>query len=418
MILRPDEASSDSPADENDGYPDGGSLAWRQVLAGHLISAIACGYGASFGIYQLYYTTTLGLPAAQVSWIGSVQIFLNSFVCIFSGRLSDAGYERETVLAGSMLMLLGTFTTSLATEYWQIFMAQGVCTGLGLGLMWMPSISVISSYFKYRRSLALTIASAGTGTGSLVFPATVQYLVPRIGFAWAVRCSGFVALAMVIPMNLLLKPRRMARKKGAVVEWAAFKEMPYVLFTAGTFLFYWALYFGFFYINTFAMTLPSNAFTATSTVNLLLLTNALSTPARVFVGYVADFLIGPLNAYILAVASFALTLYSWTFVGTKLDMYIWAAAFGLTNGAAQGAFVGALASLTKDPRKMGSRFGMVCTVMAFATLAGPPTAGAIIDGSGGRYEWAQVWGGSVEVGAAVVLGLARWWVQGRMWALA
>jgi MFS family permease len=97
-------------------------------------------------------------------------------------------------------------------------------------------------------------------------------------------------------------------------------------------------------------------------------------------------------------------------------MYVFAVFFGLAVGAAQGLFAGSLASLTKDPRKMGTRFGMVCTIVAFASLAGPPTAGAIIDKSGGRYLWAQVWAGLVIVLASVTFVVARCAVTGfKLW---
>ena len=80
-----------------------------------------------------------------------------------------------------------------------------------------------------------------------------------------------------------------------------------------------------------------------------------------------------------------LMCFAWTGVHTKAGMYVFSVFFGLANGAAQGVFVGSLASLTADPRRMGTRFGMVCSVAGLATLVGPPMAGAIVDGSGGGY---------------------------------
>ncbi|KAK8100840.1 uncharacterized protein PG998_007756 [Apiospora kogelbergensis] len=392
------ESGTPAPENSEDEAPDGGWMAWRQVLAGHFINAISCGYSATFGIYQLYYTEALNLPAAQIAWIGSFQIFLNSLVW-------------------SLCVLIGTFMTSIATEYYQIFLAQGVLQGLGLGLMYMPSTAVVSSYFKRKRSLALTIASAGTGTGSIVFPATVQFLIPKIGFAWAVRCSGFVAVVICVIGCMLLKPRLAPRKGVAIIDVSAFKEVPYVLFAVGTWFFYWALYFGFFYINSFALTLPGEVFTPTSTVNLLLVTNAVSTPARVFIGWIADNHLGPLNTYILSVASLAVTLFGWTAVTTAPGMYAWAAAFGITNGAAQAAYVGAIAGMTKDPKRIGIRIGMIFGIISFAVLAGPPTAGSIIDATGGTYRWAQVWGGSVELLSVVILLVARWFVARGLWVI-
>lgn len=229
--------------------PDGGLLAWSQVLAGIFLNMMAWGYPSTFGVYQLHYRDTLKLPEAQISWIGSLQVFLAFAMCTFSGRLADAGYVKSTIMAGSFLVVFGTFMTSLCKEYWQIFLAQGLCTGLGLGIIFMPPLSVINSYFRTKRASALAISATGTGLGSVIFPATIQYLIPRVGFSWAVRCAGFIALFVSILALLLIRPQLKPRKSGPLVEWAAFKEGPYLLYTLGAFLFFWALYFGFFYVS-------------------------------------------------------------------------------------------------------------------------------------------------------------------------
>lgn len=147
----PTEAQEKVKDTEENGEPlmplETGLLAWSQVLAGMLGNCMAWGNPTTFGVYQLHYEETLHLPSSQVSWIGSVQVFIIFLLCAVSGRLADAGYARTTVCAGTFLSVFGIFMTSLATEYWQIFLAQGVCTGMGLGLVFMPCVSVISSYF-------------------------------------------------------------------------------------------------------------------------------------------------------------------------------------------------------------------------------------------------------------------------------
>jgi MFS transporter, MCT family, solute carrier family 16 (monocarboxylic acid transporters), member 3 len=164
-----------------DPPPDGGVRAWSQVFAGHLIVAIAWGYPSSFGVFQTYYEHTLPYSPSDISWIGGVQVFAILFISAVSGRATDAGLARPIVFLGSIIILIGTFTTSLATEYWQIFLAQGLCVGLGLGLIWLPSITLISHYFVRKRVLALTTAATGTSTGGMIFPAMIQYLTPKIG---------------------------------------------------------------------------------------------------------------------------------------------------------------------------------------------------------------------------------------------
>jgi MFS family permease len=93
-------------------------------------------------------------------------------------------------------------------------------------------------------------------------------------------------------------------------------------------------------------------------------------------------------------------------------MYIFSVLYGFFAGSSQGVYGPAVASLTKDPAKMGTRFGMTSSMMSLAVLAGPPTAGALIDVSGGEYTWAQVWGGSSMLLGAAMVAAARAWITG------
>jgi MCP family monocarboxylic acid transporter-like MFS transporter 3 len=257
------------------------------------------------------------------------------------------------------------------------------------------------------------VSAVGTSVGGLVFPSMVQYLIPQIGFRWAVRCAGFAALAVTLTANLLLRPYVAPRKSGALVDLAALKELPYMFFALGAFLNLYALYFGFFYINAYARNVIG--FSSVESVGLLLITNAMGIPIRPIVGFIADNYIGPINMYIITSGLLSATVFGWIGVKDRTGMYVFSVFFGLANGACQGMFVGSLASLTKDPRKMGTRLGMVCTTCAFASLAGPPTAGAIIDSSGGNYLGAQAWGGSIIAGAVMALVSCRLAVTGWKW---
>lgn len=71
--------------------PDGGLRAWTAVATGHLVIMNTWGYINSFGVFQTYYSTELGLPPATISWIGSIQVFLLFFIGTFTGRITDAG---------------------------------------------------------------------------------------------------------------------------------------------------------------------------------------------------------------------------------------------------------------------------------------------------------------------------------------
>lgn len=169
------------PSNDPGPPPDGGTTAWLQVLAGHLMTFITAGLLMSFGVFQPYYEETLGMDSSAVSWIGTSQLFLLMGIGIFSGRATDAGLVHEAVFVGTFLIVCGLFMTSLSTQYYQLLLSQGICVGLGMGILYIPGFSVPASYFKNKKAIALAIVNSGTGTGGIVFPVMVQKLLPRIG---------------------------------------------------------------------------------------------------------------------------------------------------------------------------------------------------------------------------------------------
>jgi hypothetical protein len=64
---------------------------------------------------------------------------------------------------------------------------------------------------------------------------------------------GFVQVFNAVIILLLARPRVAARKKGPLVEWSAFKEVPYSLFAVGIFLALWGVYFAYYYVSFFPL---------------------------------------------------------------------------------------------------------------------------------------------------------------------
>jgi len=187
----------------------------------------------SFGIFQAYYTDFLRIPPSQISWIGSLQIFLANFLAVFSGRLTDAGYFRTTIAAGTVLQTLGAFATSFCTQYWQLVLAQGIVIGAAAGLLCCPMLSVTSTYFSSRRALAIGIVTCGNVTGGLIYPAMARQLLPTIGFGWALRAMAFLQLGTMIIVNIVARPRIRTKIAAPMIEWGTLKELDFVLYGLG-----------------------------------------------------------------------------------------------------------------------------------------------------------------------------------------
>jgi MFS family permease len=384
--------------------PDGGLQAWTMAFMGHFVVFNTWGMVSSFGVFQTYYTTELGLEPSAVSWIGSMQMFFHFFVGMFSGRALDAGFFHWVIIPGVLIASLGIMMTSLCTQYWQIFLAQGVLNGIGCGLQFSPAMSLVTTYFSKNRSMAVAIVASGSATGGLVYPTIARQLLPKLGFEWTVRIMAFLMLAVGALYCSLLKPRLPPRKTGPLLELSAFKELPYCLYLVGIFFVYAGQYFPFYYIGAYSVSQIGAPYS--TSVNLLMIMNGVGLVGRLVSGYIADRKFGAQNTIIPFAFASTLVLYLWAEVTTEKGLYAWAIIYGISSSGFQGLFPAALSGLTKDMNKVGVRNGMGFSIVGVASLMGPPIAGALIQMADGGYLWAQVWGATMVLvgGVAVVAG--------------
>src|SRR5690606_25959908 len=109
-----------------------------------------------------YYMENMNVSTSGLSWIGSLQTFLVYFVGSLSGRALDAGYYHHVIITGSVLQIVGCFATSVSKQYWQLFLAQGICQGLGDGLTFCPTVSLVATYFSpKKRAFPMSITASG-----------------------------------------------------------------------------------------------------------------------------------------------------------------------------------------------------------------------------------------------------------------
>lgn len=122
----------------------------------------------TFGVFQEYYATSGVFTASQsaIAWLGSIQGFLMLTIGVLCGRAVDAGYLRINLIAGIATTVFGMMMVSICREYWQFVLAQGVVAGLGSGAAFIPSVTVVGTYFSTRRSLAIGIATTGSSIGT------------------------------------------------------------------------------------------------------------------------------------------------------------------------------------------------------------------------------------------------------------
>ncbi|OAX85581.1 hypothetical protein ACJ72_00042 [Emergomyces africanus] len=382
--------------------PDGGFNAWFQAGLSHMVICNTWGYINSFGVFQQHYTESLQRVPSDISWVGSIQIFLLFFIGTFSGRATDAGYFKVVWSTGAIILLLGIFMTSLTTTYWQLFLSQGLCMGIGCGLLFCPTIALIPTYFSSKRAIAMAIGASGSATGGLIFPAIVQSLLPRIGYPWTMRVLGFFTLATLTPCFIFLRQRLPPRKSGPFFDWSAFRETKYSLFALAMFLNFWGLYVAFFYLSSFGRDIIG--LSREKSINLLLILNGVGFVGRLIPNYVSDYYSGPFNALIPFTLVSSILIFGWIGISDVNGLYAFSVLYGFFAAGIQSMFPASLSSLSPDLKKTGIRFGMILSIVSFASLTGSPIAGALIQLKHGDYLYAQIFGGvSMFVGTLVLI---------------
>lgn len=151
------------------------------------------------------------------------------------------------------------------------------------------------------------------------------------------------------------------------------------------------MYFAFFYLGSFARNIIGVPYE--ESINLLITLNGVGILGRVVPNYLADRYFGPMNCLIPSAAISAFLYYCWIAVTNRGGLYGWAVIYGMVGAAMQSLFPATLSSLTTDLRMMGTRMGMIFTIVSFAVLTGPPIAGALIQAKQGQYQYAQMFAG-------------------------
>lgn len=337
-----------------------------------------------------------------MSWVGSLQLWTVFFASAFSGRALDAGLFIPAFITGASIQVIGIFMTSLSTEFWQFVLAQGICTGIGSGIFFCPTMGLITTYFKRRRGLAIAIVSTGNSVGGIIYPALIRRLLPQIGFPWTVRVMGFLNLGLLVTALAFMRPRLPPRKSGPLVEYQAFREAPYCCVLIGMSFVFGGLFFTFYYIGLFGVQIIG--MTYADSVTLLMVFNGAGIPIRLLTGYVADRFLGPLNTMAMLLFINALFAFAWIAVDSKTGLYVFSTFYGCSAGAFQCLLPTAVTSLDKNLSKNGVRLGMAFSLFSFAGLAGPPIGGALLSTNGGGrggYLVAQL-----GLGSATLLGAA------------
>ncbi|KAH6853951.1 major facilitator superfamily domain-containing protein [Chaetomium sp. MPI-CAGE-AT-0009] len=367
--------------------PDGGTRAWLTVAGGWLCQFCSFGFINALGSFQFVYEKEI-LPnesSSNITWILTMQLFLMFFLSQPVGMGVDMFGVRTILIPAAVFSVGGLIALSFATEYWQIFLAQSLCFGLGAAGTFIPGLVAAGQYFKKRRALVLGIVASGSSCGGVVFPIMLARLFDQIGFRQTLRYTALMIGIMLAIANLLvtspLPPKGLAGRR-SLISFATFKKLTYLLFVSGSFLFFWGLFGPFDYLPIFASGNPATEHIALYTVAIL---NASSIPGRILPNMYSDKVGSSLRVITLCAFLSAVTVLAiWlpiNYHNSLGGLVVFVVLFGFVSGAFVSLMTPALIEVAGGhSHELGVMLGTFFAIVAVASLTGLPTQGAIADG--------------------------------------
>jgi MFS family permease len=149
---------------------------------------------------------------AEFGWDRGVTAGAFSFGFIVSaimspliGRLMDRFGPRGVMELGVVLMGGGMLLAPLTTQPWHLYLTIGVLVGAGSVCLGYSGQSLfLPNWFVRNRGLAIGIAFAGVGIGSVTLLPWVQVMIERTGWQTSCTAMGILIIVVLAPINFLL----------------------------------------------------------------------------------------------------------------------------------------------------------------------------------------------------------------------
>ena len=165
---------------------------------------------ASYGVYLNYYLSNAiftGASDISYAFVGGSNFGAALITAPGVNWLLRRFPTRTVMLSGCIIWAVGWISASFADTLWQLVLSQGVCIGVGLGLVWQPSTGVVSQWFQKRRSMAQGFTSAGSGVIGIIYSVSTTHMIEKLGLGWALRITGITSAVCLVLATLLIRDR-------------------------------------------------------------------------------------------------------------------------------------------------------------------------------------------------------------------
>ena len=181
---------------------------WLIIGIAFVSMALAVNARTSFSLVFPPILDEFGWDRADTAGAFSFGFLVSAAMSPLLGRVMERVGPVPVMQAGVFASGIGMLLASQATTLWEFYLSLGLLVGFGSVCLGYTGHGLfLSAWFERKRGLAISIAYAGAGAGSIVLLPVMQELIDASG--WRNACLGFGILILVVlaPLNLLVRRR-------------------------------------------------------------------------------------------------------------------------------------------------------------------------------------------------------------------
>ena len=374
---------------------DDSRYGWVVVAAAFTLMFVGFGAAYSFAAFFAAFEAEFGASRGDIALVFSLCAFLWFSSGAPGGMLADRFGARRVALAGVVCLVLALWAASVAQSLGVLYAVYSIGIGVGVGLVYVPSVGAVQPWFSANRAFASGLAVAGIGAGNFAGPLLAAWWIELFGWRGAYLALAFFILVLggTAAALLRIKPKTAFQVEGMPLR-EALKTVPFWLLFASLVLSCIGLFVPMVHLSPYA---TDAGYTQAQGVALVSLIGVGSLLGRFTVGVPAD-RIGRLPSLCAMYAGLGVMFLLWY----AASAYWMLVVFALVFGVCYGAYVALLPTIVMDlygPRSVSGIIGCLYTGCGLGTLVGPWLAGVAYDTIGG-YQLAMLAGAVFSAGAA------------------
>jgi MFS family permease len=365
---------------------------WVIVAAGGLLGCVAIGALFSLPVLLRPIALDTGWSTTGISAAMTIAFAAMAVGSMAWGTLSDRVGPRVVLIAGSLLLTAGLALASLATSLLAFQGLFGAVVGLAAAAIFAPLMACVTGWFDTRRSLAVSLVSAGMGMAPLTMSPLAAWLVQDYDWRTSLQIIAALVAALMLPAAMLVRrPPALAQAAtmgdaGAAHEpgmsvGQAIRSAPFLVLVLTSFL-TCATHSGpIFHTVSYAVTCGIPLMAA---VSIYSLEGLAGMGGRLVFGLLGD-RFGAARTLVLALLAQAIVVLGYVQARELRSFYAVAALFGFTYAGVMPLFA-VIARENFPLRMMGTVIGGTTMASSVGMALGPVLGGLIFDATS-SYTW-------------------------------